>query len=119
MTQRPEQRTWQNSKQDRTHGGRQVVHVDQQASCQYEKPKTTRLTRIRLHPAKPALAARRGRFVRPQETSAVALPPAALHVTRSHPVPAEFWESAHVSTICVASPGHRTVDPGGGCRQAR
>src|SRR5439155_14600037 len=75
--------------QGRTDGGRQFVRVrvSQQAPCHSEKPNKTGLSCIRFGPANPAIAARRGRFFRPQETSAAALPPALPHVTRGRSAP--------------------------------
>jgi hypothetical protein len=61
----------------RTDGGRQFVRVrvSQQAPCHAEKPNKTGLSRIHPDPRSPAIAARSGRFFRPQESEAGRIAP--------------------------------------------
>jgi ribulose-phosphate 3-epimerase len=55
-------------------------------------------------PANPAIAARSGRFFRLQETSAGALPPALLHVTRGRSAPSKRFGKAHMSQQFASRP---------------
>ena len=52
----------------------------------------------------PAIAARSGRFFRPQETSAGALPPALPHVTRGRSAPSKRFGKAHMSQQFASRP---------------
>jgi hypothetical protein len=54
--------------QGRTVDGRQFVHADQQAPCQWKKPNKTGLFCASSDQADPAIAARRGRFFRLQQS---------------------------------------------------
>ena len=98
----------------------ELPRITQQAPCHDEKPNKTGLSCIPTGSAAPGncvpaaadFSAHR-RALRPH------CPRPSRMLRGPIPLPRSASGSAHVSAICVTSPRHRPVDPGGGFRQAR